>query len=74
MNEYIVDHNGGCRANDKEGTLYVYKAGKPVYLPEDVAKALGDSAKATGRKEEKNFLDKAKDTMIHGSERDLKTK
>ena len=79
MNEYRVDHNGSCRANDKsvknpEGTLYTYKKDEPVYLPDDVAAALGDSAKPTGKSKEKNFLDKAKDTMIHGNEKDVKTK
>lgn len=69
MQEYKVDHSGSCR--DKDGTLYTYKANKPVSLPEDVAKALGESAHPTGRtfaKDVKNTLNK----MV-GSE-DAKTK
>lgn len=59
MQEYIVNHNGST--TDKDGKLYTYKAGNPIMLPDEAAKALGEDAKPTGRsimKDAKNVLNK----------------
>lgn len=52
MDTYVVDHNGSHRTNPDEkhpdGEVFHFSKGKPVKLPDDVVKALGDSAKKVG--------------------------
>jgi hypothetical protein len=71
MDIYKVNHSGLVITQDKNGakTEWRFEKGVPVELPDDAAKALGDSAKLTNEKvkEDKDDLKKPLNKMVPGS-------
>lgn len=72
MNTYKVNHTGLVLTEDKDGkkTEWRFEKDKPVELPDDAAKALGDGAKQTNEhvKEEKEEMKKPLNKMVPGSQ------
>ena len=72
MNTYKVNHTGLVLTEDKDGkrTEWRFEKDVPVELPDDAAKALGDTAKPTREpvKEQNEDLKKPLNKMVPGSQ------